>query len=159
MNESELSEKIEKEVIPRHAAALGKAASALKNRPLEVFNAAVNILVKQILAESLALTGAGSAAEWSAKLQTSFAIHVVSLLNEELPTDYPYIVFAAYIMDERATVFGSMKRGKLPGAHEMITSGIVPVCYVQSRDVLTNPATRIHAEWLHADPENPKDPA
>ncbi len=155
MNDDELVEKLEKEVMPKHAAALEKAAGEIKDQPIEVFNAAVNILVKQILAEFLALTGAGSTAEWSAKLKTSFTVYIVSLFNEKLPTDYPYIVFAARIEDENTTVFGSMKRKTIPGAHEMTTSGVVPFVYVKSRGVLMNPATRIHAEWMHSDTENP----
>ena len=59
-------------------------------------------------------------------LQRSCFILIVSSLNEVLPLDYPYIIALVYSDQSPGIRLCCMKREKIPGFRDIISSNIVP---------------------------------
>lgn len=125
----------------------------LAKRPLESFVRTVDICLRTAMINVLKVAGTENFEELSFDVRFAAMTEMVGGLNSALALDHPYIICAVCFEDEADLSFVCMMRNKIPGMHDLLTRGIVPICRVKNREALFSPDLKFSVEFLPAEEE------
>ncbi len=111
-------------------------SEAYRDRPIAEFNVLTGTIANEAQKGFQEQFGITSVAQFNAmniELKDAYTKLIVAALNEALPLDYPYIVALVYSEQTPQLHLCSMQRKGIPGSHDLITPGVVPILYIRDR--------------------------
>jgi len=115
---------------------LFEMSEAYRSRPIAEFNgltAAIAHEARKGFQEQFGITSVAQFNHMNIKLKDAYVQLIVAALNEALPLDYPYIVALVYSDQTPQIRMCSMQRTCIPGAHDLITPGVVPILCIKNK--------------------------
>jgi hypothetical protein len=147
-----IAAEFQKTVLAPLVAELAEKQEELKSKSIIDFGMMVNDLLIRAKKGFLEVVGLGDWKDLNVELMTKFVGYSISGLNSSLPVDYPYIVSALDIADEKGLRFFCLERKLIPGMHDLLSRNIVPVCFVKSKkDVAQGKINIDKAQFLSGD--------
>lgn len=158
--DTERLERWKKETLCGITAELAAKSEALRSQPIEVFNLVVGFYGRKASAGFRQVFGFTTGVEevhaMSAELKDAYAVFIVSALNTALAVDYPFLValvFSDKDVDHQLRMC-VVRREAIPGFHERISHGIVPIIRIKNTALGEKPKIsfeHVDAEYLNSD--------
>lgn len=115
---------------------LFEMSEAYRDRPLAEFNLLTGTIANEArkgFQEQFGITSVAQFNHMNIKLKNAYIQLIVAALNDALPLDYPHIVALVYSEQTPQIRMCSMERRGIPGAHDLMTQGVVPILCIKNK--------------------------